>query len=85
MYDKLDALNEVDQDTLAKIALATVAGLATGVGAKHLYKKYREKQLEKKYLGSQEDKKLKDTDPYINAAIEALDANTFRHLSDIKK
>lgn len=82
----MDNLNEVSEDTLAKIALATVAGLATGIGAKHLYKKYRDKQLQKKYSdNSQEDKKLKDTDPYINAAIEALDANTFRHLSDIKK
>lgn len=59
---KIDALNEVDQDTLAKIALATAAGVAAAAGGRHLYKKYKEYKALKKY-GSQEEKhpvKLED-------------------------
>jgi len=44
-----DTQHESDKDTLAKIALATAAGLITAAGGKKIYQMYKKKQLLKKY------------------------------------
>jgi len=67
-------LSEVDDDTLAKIALATTAGLVAVVGGRKLYKKYKEKKIEKKYLeGSQDDRQKDINSPYMTS-LEPSDA-----------
>lgn len=56
----LDALNELNQDTLAKVALAAAAGLVAAAGAKSIYKKYKEKKLLKKYTGTSQEKEYEE-------------------------
>jgi hypothetical protein len=87
MDAKFDALNEIDQDTLAKISLAVAAGLASVAGGKILYKKYKEKQLQKKYIGDtqEDDRKHRSIDPYTNAVLDVVDANILRYLNDARK
>ena len=84
MFDAL--VNEVSDDTLAKIAMATVGGVITTVAAKKLYKKYKEMQLLKKY-GSQEDEdKHQNLQAELSGALPNLiDAHTARYLVDDKK
>lgn len=67
MHNKIDALNEVKQDTLAKITLAAAAGIAAAIGGKKLYKKYKEKKLLNKYVtqGEQERQDAIDTEEII--------------------
>ena len=56
MNKTLDALlNEMNEDILAKLALAAASGVIAVASGKKLYKKYKEHQLLKKY-GAQEDK-----------------------------
>lgn len=86
--NKRDALNEVDQDTLAKLTLAAVAGVLAAAGGKKLYEKYKENKLLKKY-GSQEDKEhqihLKDTLRGDIPDIADILVTGQRQLIDIKK
>jgi hypothetical protein len=89
MNNNLDALlEEVDKDTLAKLTLATAAGIVAAVGGKKLYKKYKERQLLKKY-GAQEDSDEKHRsslkDELRSIVPDILDANMARHLIDAKK
>ncbi len=56
MSSKYDSLCEIDQGTLAKIALVAAAGIGAAAGGKHLYKKYKEAKLLNKFgKESQED------------------------------
>jgi hypothetical protein len=79
MNMKLDALmEEVDQDTLAKLALATTAGVITAAAARKLYKKYKEKKILNKYT-SQEDGKHQSLGDEIRSVVpDIIDANTAR-------
>jgi hypothetical protein len=85
MNKKLDALlEEVDQDTLAKLSLAAAAGIVAAVGGRKLYKKYKERKLLKKY-GAQEEGKHQSLGDEIRSVIpDVIDANTARHLIDAK-
>jgi len=53
MYNN-KVLNEIDSTSLAKIALATAAGIASG---KYLYKKYKQDRAMKKYMPQEINKK----------------------------
>ena len=86
--EKLDALlEEVDKDTLAKVALATAAGIVAVAGGKKLYKNYKGKKLLKQY-GAQEnedDDKHQSIKDQIRSVIpDIIDANSARHLIDAK-
>jgi hypothetical protein len=86
--EKLDALlEEVDKDTLAKLALATAAGIVAVAGGKKLYKNYKERKLLKQY-GAQEnedDDKHQSIKDQIRSVIpDIIDANSARHLIDAK-
>jgi len=85
MKISFNALTEVDQDTLAKIALAAAAGVAAVAGGKHIYKKYKEEKQMKKYIDdSQEHKKHPVKDAVLQDYPEVLDAIAMRSL-DLKK
>ena len=86
--EKLDALlEEVDKDTLAKVALATAAGIVAVAGGKKLYKNYKEKKLLKQYGAqeSEDDDKHQSIKDQIRSVIpDIIDANSARHLIDAK-
>lgn len=74
----LDALNELNQDTLAKLALAAAAGVVAAAGAKSIYKKYKQKKLLKKYTGtSQEQEKHRNEDMLPNVLLTGIDVKKY--------
>jgi hypothetical protein len=77
---ELDALlNEVEDDTLAKIALATTAGVITVAAARKLYKKYKEKKVSNKYIGQEDDKHQSSLGDELRSVIpDIIDANSMR-------
>jgi hypothetical protein len=86
MKMKLDALSEeVDNDTLAKLALATTAGVITTVAARKLYKKYKEKKILNKYVPQENNKHHTIGDELRNIAPDLMDINSMRNLVDAKK
>ena len=79
---KLDALlNEVDNDTLAKLALATTAGVITANVARKLYKKYKENKILNKHI-TQENEKHQSSlgDEIRSIGLDVIDANMARQL-----
>lgn len=86
MTIKLDALlNEVDQDTLARLSVATAASIAAAVAARKLYKKYKDNQLLKKYGGAQENKHQSLGDDLRGIVPDLADINATRYFIDAKK
>jgi len=87
MTIKLDALlNEIDQDTLARLSVAVTAGVITAVTARKLYKQYKDNQLLKKYGGAQEESKHQSLGDDLRGIIpDLVDINATRHLIDVKK
>ena len=85
MSVKLDALIvEVEEDTLAKIALATTAGVITAAVARKLYKKYKEQKISNKY--TQEDGKHHTIGDEMRTVYpDLLDIHSMRNFTDNKK
>ena len=88
MSSKYDFLYEVDQNTLAKIALAAAAGLSAAAGGKYLYKKYKTTKLLNKF-GKESQENLQKNPIKQTAAENLPDINDIiwmsRQMSDTKK
>jgi hypothetical protein len=87
MTIKFDALlNEVDEDTLARLSVAVTAGVITAVTARKLYKQYKDNQLLKKYGRTQEENKHQSLGDDLRGVIpDLVDINTTRYLINAKK
>ncbi len=87
MTMKFDALlNEVDQDTLARLSVAVTAGVISAVAARKLYKQYKDNQLLRKYGGAQEEDKHQSLGNDLRSIIpDLVDINATRHFIDAKK
>jgi hypothetical protein len=88
MRSKYDSLYEIDQATLAKIALVAAAGIGAAAGGKHLYKKYKEKKLLKRF-GEESQEDLQKHSIRRTAEENLPDANDIlwmsRQMADTKK
>ena len=84
MFDAL--INEVSDDTLAKLTLAVTAGAITAVAARKLYKEHKENQLLKKYGAQEEgdDKHQSLRDQMQQGVAQVIDTHTARELADNK-
>lgn len=87
MTIKLDTLlNEVDQDTLARLSVATAASIAAAVAARKLYKKYKDNQLLRKYGAAQEEDKHQSLGDDLRGIVpDLIDINSTRYFIDAKK
>ena len=86
MTTQLDALlNEVDQDTLAKISMAVTAGVITAVTARKLYKQYQENKILKKYGAQEENKHQTLGDDLRGIVPDLIDINAASHFMNAKK
>ncbi len=85
MDNTIDALNEVDQDTLAKLTLAAAAGLLAAAGGKKIYKKYKEHKILNKYHGQEDDKKHRDINPYMSSLEPGDIVDVAKNLINAKK
>lgn len=82
MSDKLNLLiSEVDDETLNKLTTAVAAGLAAAAVGHHLYKKKQEKKVLEKYGGKKGNDYIKDSNPYVDSVLNAMDANAARYLT----
>lgn len=80
----IDALlNEVNGDTLAKLALATTAGVITAAAARKLYKKYKENKILNKYMKQEENNEHQSSlgDEVRSIGLDVIDANTAKQLN----
>jgi len=75
----LDALNETDQDTLAKLAAGVAAGVISAATAKILYKKYKEKKILNKYTGTsqEQEKKHRNEDMLPDVILTGIDVKKY--------
>lgn len=74
-----EVTDKASEDTLGKVALAAAAGIVVAAGAKKLYKKYKDRQLEKKYTGSSREEKFPENDDILpDAAFNISDAYRLR-------
>ena len=79
MSKNFDALlNEIDKDTLAQIALATVAGSLVALGGRKLYKKYQQERLLKKYIAQEREKHQSLEDELRVVGSDVIDINAAR-------
>lgn len=86
MTTQLDALlNEIDQDTLAKLSVAVTAGVITAVTARKLYKKYKENKILQKY-GTQEKNEHQTLGDDLRGIVpDLIDINAASHFMNAKK
>lgn len=84
---KLDALlSEIEDDTLAKIIVATAGGIAVAAAARKIHKKYQERQLFKKYGAQVEDEERRGLNNEIEKTYpDVIDAYVANHLVHSKK
>lgn len=78
MKKNTNILNELNQDMLTKLALATAAGVAAAASARSIHKKYKEKKLLKKYTGvSRKQEKYLNNDMLPDVVLTGIDVKKY--------